>query len=140
MQINEMRQFEVALKRYGLSVTKSRKTVFQLLLTASHPMTIQEIITGNTSSHFVSVYRTIDTLLQVGLIKQVPIGFKNRYEVSDEFKPHHHHVTCEQCGTSVAINDAAIEERMNQITQRSGMQPTKHHFEAYGICVKCSST
>lgn len=138
MQSLELQQFERVLQKNGLSVTKARKTVFLVLLESGAPITMQELILHSNKAHYVSVYRTVDILLRVGLIKQVPIGFKNRYEVSDEFKPHHHHVTCEQCGTSTAIHDDKIEQLMHEITVNAGMKPTKHHFEAYGICATCN--
>jgi Fe2+ or Zn2+ uptake regulation protein len=137
MQKSHLEQLEITLKQHGLSMTRARKEVFLLLLEATVPMTIQQIIRVTDGLHFVSVYRTIETLLTIGVVKQVPIGFKNKYEVSDVFKPHHHHVTCEQCGISVAIHNESIENLMHQVTISSGMQPTKHHFEAYGICNDC---
>ncbi len=140
MQTVDIKQLEEALKNHGYSMTRARREVFSLLLTAVSPMTIQEIIHATEGLHFVSVYRTIETLLTIGVVKQVPIGFKNKYEVSDVFKPHHHHVTCERCGISVAVHNESIENLMHQVTISSGMQPTKHHFEAYGICNDCRIT
>jgi Fe2+ or Zn2+ uptake regulation protein len=139
MQTLDIQQLEIALKKHGLSVTRARKEVFTLLLNAVAPMTVQEIILASDKLHFVSVYRTIETLLSIGVVKQVPIGFKNKYEVSDAFKPHHHHVTCEKCGISIAIHNETIENLMHQVTVSSGMKPTKHHFEAYGICEYCGT-
>ena len=137
MQIIDLQQLEESLKRHHLSMTHARKEVFSILLESVAPMTIQEIIVAAKSIHYVSVYRTVDTLLYIGVIKQVPIGFKNKYEVSDNLKPHHHHVTCERCGRSVAVHDDSIEQLMKNVTLHTGMQPTKHHFEAYGICNDC---
>lgn len=137
MQLNNIQHLEESLKQHSLSMTRVRKEIFSIVLESATPMTMQDIIIAAQRVHYVSVYRTIDTLLQIGVVKQVPIGFKNRYEVSDKFKPHHHHVTCERCGKSVAIHDEKIEQLMKNVTMHTGMQPTKHHFEAYGICSDC---
>ena len=129
-----MNDFEQALKAAGLRSSKTKRALFACLSEASEPLSTQEIIKLTNNSHYVSVYRGLDALAKAGVVKQVPIGLKYRYELSDRFKPHHHHVTCEQCGRSVAIESHEIESLMEKITIESGLRPTKHHFEAYGVC------
>lgn len=125
------------LKERGLRLTKVRMLVYVMLQNADTPLSIQQIIDRCNGVHFVSIYRTVEVYLQNGIIKQVPIGFKNKYELSDTFKPHHHHVTCDVCGKSISVNQQSIERLMNSVTQAAGMVPTHHHFEAYGICSAC---
>ena len=137
-QLDDSR-FKLILQKKGLRLTKVRTLVYSALHSANGPLTIQQIVDICQEVHFVSIYRTIDVFLQSGIIKQVPIGFKNKYELSDAFKPHHHHVTCDLCGRSVAVNQQSIERLMSRITQAAGMVPTHHHFEAYGICSMCTN-
>ena len=110
-----------------------------VLSESPHPLAIQEIASRTTDVHFVSVYRSIDALLKAGLIKQVPQGFKNRFELSDTFKPHHHHATCEFCGSSWEINSVELESLMKKLTIEVGLVPTKHHFEIDGVCANCQT-
>ena len=130
-------QFETMLKHTGLSMTAPRRSVFDVLKNSHSPLTIKEIVDRIPNVHYVSVYRSIDALQKHNLIKQVPIGFKNKFELRDEFKPHHHHATCERCGKSVSIENSEIEDIMNKLTKGAGLKPTRHHFEAYGICRQC---
>jgi Fe2+ or Zn2+ uptake regulation protein len=129
--------FESRLKDSGLSVTATRISIFEVLTRSKVPLTIQDIVSKIDNAHFVSVYRSVDALHKHGLVKQVPIGFKNKFELSDDFKPHHHHATCEKCGKSVSIHSNKVEELMNELTIGAGLNPTRHHFEAYGICEDC---
>jgi Fe2+ or Zn2+ uptake regulation protein len=131
--------FEARLRENGLSLTAPRRAVFEVLNSSHNPLTIQEIVKQIDGVHYVSIYRTIDALSKHGLIKQVPIGFKNKFELSDDFKPHHHHATCEKCGVSVSIANPSIEQIMNRLTIDAGLKPTRHHFEVYGLCQKCQS-
>ena len=132
-----MRQFEEAIRSQGLRSTEVRKELFSILSTAKAPMSTQELTKKMTAGHFVSVYRSLNTLLKAGLIREVPYGFKNLYELGDAFKPHHHHATCEVCGKSKEIHDNRIESLMKELTREAGLKPTKHHFEMYGICQSC---
>lgn len=132
--------FRALLQERGLRLTKARIVVYKLLQLADSPQSIQQIIEHSKGIHYVSIYRTIDVFLEAAIIRQVPIGFKNKYELSDIFKPHHHHVTCEVCGTNVAVNQESIERLMRHVTHAAGMEPTHHHFEAYGICNDCKSS
>lgn len=127
------------LHHNGLRTTKVRLLVYHVLQNSQKPLTIQQIVGQCHGVHFVSVYRCIDVFLAASIINVVPIGLKNMYELSDSFKPHHHHVTCEACGHSVAVGQESIENLMHKITLSAGMRPTHHHFEAFGICNKCST-
>lgn len=136
---NQTNDFISVMKACKLRVTDARQELFEFLSKTQQPVTAAEITKNlQGSQHFVSVYRNIDALLKAGVVKQVPQGFKNRYELSDLFKPHHHHVTCESCGNSVSVEDPRVESLMKELTKEAGLMPTKHHFELYGICKNCS--
>lgn len=130
-------EFSQRLKAVSLKVTPARLEIFTILSQSNSPMTIQEIVASGSSAHFVSIYRSIDAMHKAGILKQIPRGFKNCFELSDEFKPHHHHVTCEICGKSKDIESKSVEEILRKLTEKAGLTPTKHHFELFGICRDC---
>lgn len=130
-------EFESMLKSSKLRLTHVRREIFTILISAKKPLSIQQIVGKVPDAHFVSVYRSVEAMLQAGVVKQVPQGFKNKFELSDVFKPHHHHVTCEVCGMTSEVNDRRIEILMKELTLEAGLKPTKHHFEMYGICNSC---
>ena len=139
MQTKQVLQitFEQEMADASLRITHVRQKMFDLLCTTDRPLTIQEIVANIDGSHFVSVYRSVDALLKAGILKQVPRGFKYLFELSDKFHSHHHHATCESCGSSVEIHDESLEGLMNSLTLKSGLKPTKHHFELFGLCKNC---
>ena len=130
--------FRDEMCNHKLRITKNRITIFRILEKSGKPLSIQEIIKlADTNSHFTSIYRSIETMTQVGVLRVVPRGFKNLYELGESFQPHHHHATCEKCGHSVAINDANLEKMMRKLTMNANLVPTKHQFELFGVCKKC---
>ncbi len=134
-----LQQFKREISAAGLRLTPTRLGIFSALQASSQPLQIKDIAAEVDAAHFVSVYRSVDALLKAGLIKQVPIRFKNHYELSDAFSPHHHHATCERCGKVQEINNKKIEQITQQLAREVSLQPTKHLFEIYGICVNCQS-
>lgn len=138
MQTSEtVQQFKREISAAGLRLTATRLGIFSALLASDQPLQIKDIAAEVDDAHFVSVYRSVDALLKAGLIKQVPIRFKNYYELSDTFSPHHHHATCERCGKVQEINNKKIEQITQQLAREVSLLPTKHHFEIYGICANC---
>lgn len=132
-------QFARAVAAAGLRMTAARKGIFTVLFSAERPLQIAEIVQQIPDVHFVSVYRSIDALLKAQLIKQVPSGFKNRFELSDMFKPHHHHITCEKCGDVKEIASDDVEKIIQHLARQSSFRHTRHHFEAFGICSNCKN-
>lgn len=142
MQIDESASltYKRKLSENSLRQTHVRKSIFEVLYFSKTPLSIQSLVDQIDSAHFVSIYRSVDLLHKAGVLKMVPQGFKNHFELSDLFKPHHHHITCKECNKSIEVHDQRIEKLMNQLTTEAGLIPTEHHFEIYGICRKCDST
>jgi Fur family ferric uptake transcriptional regulator len=131
-------RFREELQNAGLRLTRNRQRIFEVLAQANEPMTIKqiaEILDGEV--YFTSVYRSVEALMRARILREVPRGFKNYYELGEMFRPHHHHATCEHCGRSIAIDDERIEHLMRELTLRAGLTPTKHNFEMFGICKNC---
>jgi Fe2+ or Zn2+ uptake regulation protein len=134
---NDTSVFLAHLKNQKLRKTRVRLRIFSTLLSSTHALTIQEIVQFIPEVHFVSIYRSVEALQKAEIIKQVPQGFTNRFELSDLFRPHHHHATCEICGKTQEVDDAKIETLLQQLSVEAGLSPTKHHIELYGVCASC---
>lgn len=125
------------MKIAQLRNTHVRQALFDVMLESDKPLTIQSLVNQSKGSHFVSIYRSVDAMHRANILKLVPQGFKNAFELSDTFRPHHHHATCEKCGKTVELHEPELEELMISITKKSGLTPTKHHFELFGLCEDC---
>lgn len=130
-------RFAIELRRRSLRLTPARQAIFDVLYHAAQPQTVQAIADRVPGAHFTTIYRSVNALNKAGLIKQIPVGFKNTFELSDLFQPHHHHIICERCHDTQSIKDSRIEQLVHALASQAGLQPTKHHFEAYGICRNC---
>lgn len=130
-------KFVAKLKEAKLRNTHVRQAIFNTLIESHQPLSIQELSSLIDNAHFVSIYRSVDAMQNASILKMVPRGFKNLFELGDSFKPHHHHVTCEICFKTTEIQDQRLETLMTDITIGAGLKPTTHHFELSGVCTDC---
>lgn len=124
------------LKQNGLSVTRPRREVF-LALYSFGLQTMTQLISRCTLSDRASVYRVVRTLETIGVIKRVAIGFRYKLELSDSFLPHHHHISCVQCGKNCEIEQSSLEHLLTEIAENEQFTLTGHQLELSGICSSC---
>jgi len=81
-----------------------------------------------------TVYRTINFFLEIGVAQTV------RYrlvELSDQYKQHHHHFLCTNCGHEITFNSAWLERALESITKRRNLKLESHQVELAGLCSQC---
>jgi len=125
------------LKSNGLSVTKQRLTVFELL-EGSEPLTMHELqqLAGDKLDR-ASLYRTIAVFEKLGIVHHVNIGWKYKIELSDAFSEHHHHMTCLRCHKIIPINEQELESFINNLSAEHQFEPVEHQIEIQGYCADC---
>jgi Fur family ferric uptake transcriptional regulator len=92
-----------------------------------------------------TIYRTLDLLVQMGLINKFSIGDgQSRFEFkSGENRGHHHHIICSKCGEIVDYDDFLDEElelvskTEKNLAKKYNFKVMGHNIEFYGLCKKC---
>ena len=140
-------EFKKLLKEKGLKVTRQRLVVLEVL--AENPeehLTAEEIYervkAENPDIGLATVYRTVQLLLELGLIDRINLddGFV-RYEIGDtqEHERHrHHHLLCLRCGCVFAFQKDMLEALEMGVQAALGFRVTDHEVKLYGICKDCS--
>lgn len=127
------------LADHGLRATSPRLAIFDALKDATAPLSVADIIKTCPTIDKVSVYRTVETFTNIGVTTVVMHGWKQRYELAEPFRPHHHHLHCIQCGRIVEIESDKVESIIYQIGKEYGFHPTNHTFEISGLCSACTT-
>ena len=131
--------FKAVLVQSHNRLTTPRRELFMILKAASSPLSIAEMVKRAPQIERTSVYRTVQLFQQLGIIKVVPYGWKQRYELTEPFLPHHHHMHCERCGATIEVDSDRIEQLVQRLAQEEGFHVTGHHFEINGVCETCST-
>ena len=128
----------------GGRMTRSRRAVLAELLDAAKPMTAYELLDAiradDGSATPASIYRTLDFLLEHGLV--------HRLETTKSFvaceHPDHAHagqfLICRQCGTVVETEDRRLDNATKHLSQRLGFAVEQKTVELTGTCATCQIT
>jgi Fur family transcriptional regulator, ferric uptake regulator len=129
------------LRQSGLSVTDSRKKILDLFLATDGALAHADI-EKNTSNSFdrVTVYRTLQTFVEKGIIHQIPTTDNSiLYALCKHNceQGHHHddhvHFICSNCDKTICLDDVTVPSvklPKNFTKQQSAMVVT-------GVCGEC---
>ena len=98
-------------------------------------MSAQEItdkLRSQRTGSAASVYRILEELSDLGLLHRLNgQDGTARYEIADP-ESHHHHFVDEQSGDVSAFTDEALEQAINDVADRLGVQLSGHEVVLRG--------
>ena len=136
-----LERFRRYLREHRLPVTRQRDLVAQAVFLADDHPSVEAILravkAGGEHVGTATVYRTLDVLVESGLVRAHDFGegFK-RYEPVPG-QTHHEHLICEQCGRVVEFQNEPLERMLPIIADEHGFQHRRHRVEIYGVCREC---
>lgn len=128
------------LKQNGLSVTESRKKVLSLFLTSKGALEHSSIEKGAGNLDRVTIYRTLHSFTQKGLIHTIPsVDNTIKYALCKNCSHGHHHddhvhFICEKCGITTCLEEVIIPEV--SLPPRYSVRETEVIVK--GECASCS--
>ncbi len=126
------------LKDSGYNITKQRLLVFNSLV-GEEPLSMHQLIARIDSKiDRASIYRIIDLFEKLGIVQRLNIGWKYKIELTDKFAEHHHHLTCQNCGKVIPINEESLEGFIGRLAKQYSFTAQKHQIEIQGLCSDCA--
>ena len=129
-------------KLKGCRASKNRDEVLFVMEKQNYPLSVEEIYgkvkAKNSSISLSTVYRIIDKLLNLEIIRKAATLEDNTslYELTKD--SHHHYMICTKCKKMIPIDICPIEELEHKISDSTGFNITGHKFELYGECKNCA--
>ena len=132
-----------ALRANGLRVSTARRLVIEALFAAGGPATAEELAAGLDGrlpeSDVASVYRNLETLEALGIVRHVHLGHgPGRYVLSGEASCGF--VSCERCGAFERLGRATLTAIRELVRAQTGYEPRFTHFPVVGCCAGCSAS
>ncbi len=116
----------------GYKATPQRMAVLRALVEEQH-QSLEEIRARCPEVGLVTVYRTLDLLGSLGIVRRLDLGDGARYELAEN---HHHHMICESCGDISEFEECPLDpERLP--SGRADFEVRAHSLEVYGRCGAC---
>jgi Fur family ferric uptake transcriptional regulator len=118
------------LRGAGLRASAGRSAVIELLGRQSCLLTAQEITdhlrNEGSAGSTATVYRALETLHELGLVRRFDSEGLARYEPVDPSGDHHHHIVLDETGDVVPFDDDELERAIAGLGQRLGLIVTSH--------------
>jgi Fur family ferric uptake transcriptional regulator len=127
-----------------LPLTPQRFAVAEVLLGSERHLSTEELIDvlarRGVKVGTATVYRTIDVLLESGLIEE-----RNRGEGFRRFEPkrdlpHHEQLLCTECGRVEEFREPSLERMTRRVADAHGFERERHRLVIYGKCGACRPT
>lgn len=132
------------LKIAGYKLTPQREvTVETLIENKNELLTAEEIFIKvkdkNSSIGLATVYRTLDMLCELEVVKKIP--FKDgmsRFDFMEiENGTQSYYLLCQSCGSSTEIKEAILQDETQRIEQEHYFKINSHNLTFHGICKDC---
>jgi Fur family ferric uptake transcriptional regulator len=133
--------FKTFLRDRNLPVTHQRLAIAEVVLLADRHLSAEDVARSarerGTLVGTATVYRTLDVLLESGLVVERDFGegFK-RFEPARD-TPHHEHLVCSSCGRVVEFRDERLERMTTIHAEAHGYARQRHRLVIHGICGDC---
>jgi Fur family ferric uptake transcriptional regulator len=135
-----MKTTDQILKARGLRRTAARERILQLLTRAGRPLSHQDVLRhfkGRGSLDRVTVYRTLETLLEAGLLHRIQ-GMDGawrfcRHESAAKCGGNHIHFLCSACDQMSCLP----EQPLPWISSPDGAIIQSKQLVVHGLCAAC---
>lgn len=127
----------------GLRYTANRKAIVDVLLSASKPLTIEEMVAGDHGLAQSSAYRNVAVLETSGVLRRVAATDElSRFELEEDISGHHHHILCASCSDITDFElpaevERALEGAFAATAARHGFRIEQHRVDLVGTCSTC---
>lgn len=138
--MSQEERFLNGLRQAGMRITAQRRAICAYLAaTASHP-TPYEVYQAVADSHpgisRATVYNTLNTLQQLGLITEISFGSEHTHYDTDP-EPHIN-IICLRChSVHDYYGDVSLDQLYEDVQQTFDFQPVAAKIDLVGFCPDC---
>lgn len=139
----ESLQFKQFIESKGLIFTPERQSVAEEVFSSHEHLNAEEVLrnlrAGGSKASRATVYRTLDLLVESGLVEKIDVGEgKSAYE-HIAGHPHHDHLVCLRCGKVQEFEEPLIEQLQEWACEKANFKATDHSLNIYGYCESCAA-
>lgn len=131
-----------ALHQSGYRLTMQRQLVWDTLRQSRRHLSADDILAQirrkQPQFNLPTVYRSLEVLEGLGLIKQTRLRDRGYYEVATEGQDHYH-LICDRCGSTLHIEGDHLVPVLHHITEDHGFVVSTADLVVHGRCAKCQA-
>ena len=134
-----------ALHTSGYRLTMQRQIVWDSLRQAKKHLSAEDLL-GQIRRQYprfnmATIYRSLEVLEELGLIKETRIGDRGYYELAEEGQDHYH-LVCDRCGLVEDFTlskglETSLESALAKTASKRGLAVVGHRVDVHGLCHDC---
>ena len=129
------------LRREGYRAARARRVVVDVLAKQDCCVSVPEIVEAAGARGervgVASVYRTLDLLVEKGLVQKIDLGGDRAHYERIDHREHHHHLVCSECGRVEPFADRQLETALQRVERKTGFSVASHDVLLRGACDDC---
>jgi Fur family transcriptional regulator, ferric uptake regulator len=134
-------RFEGFLRGRQLKLTEERRALVAAVFKQSHHFDADQLHMGlkqkGQDISRATVYRTLDLLVQAGLVRKSSFGDQHAHYEAVRHDEHHDHLICLNCNTIIEFFRPDLEKLQDSICDDYRFKPLHHSHQIFGLCEKC---
>lgn len=135
-------RFEEYLQIRGKRTTQQRRTLVDFIFERHDHFNADELIDSFSARHKgekisrPTVYRTLEQLVEAGLLRKMTLGGRAVYE-HDYGYPQHDHLHCQMCDKLIEFHSNELAELRDAVGREHNFRVTGHRLTITGVCRDC---
>ena len=136
-------RFKEYLQSRGMRVTQPRRILVDHVFARHEHFDADELMDELSSTSAprrvarATVYRTLNELVDAGLLRRFNLGGRDVYE-HDYGYPQHDHLHCQQCDQLFEFSSEELKQLRDSVAKEYGFRVKGHRMLITGICETCS--
>jgi len=145
VSLSPQERFEEFLQSRGKRTTQQRRALVDFIFERHDHFNADELVDAFTQRHRdekisrPTVYRTLDQLVEAGLLRKMTLSGRAVYE-HDYGYPQHDHLYCQICDKLIEFSSDELQALRDAVGREHNFRVTGHRLIITGVCQDCSRT
>ena len=129
------------LRSRGYRLTPQRELVLRAVEKLGHATpdeVLQEVHSGSTAVNISTIYRNLELLEELGLVRHSHITDRAPTYHSTS-TPQHVHLVCRHCHSIIDATPDHVQPLTDALRQHHGFVTDVGHLSVFGLCKECAS-
>ena len=127
------------LKKAGYKLTPARRAVIEVLESNRDHLSHNEILNEGQKLYArlsrATVYRTMETLVELNLVRSIYLNDPTQRFMSAAGG--HHHLICTNCDAVLEFDHCTVDQLSRDLAEKFNFQVRNHLLEFQGLCENC---
>lgn len=127
------------LKKAGYKLTPARRAVIEVLESNHDHLSHNEILNEGQKLYArlsrATVYRTMETLVELNLVRSIYLNDPTQRFMSAAGG--HHHLICTNCDAVLEFDHCTVDQLSRELAEKFNFQVRNHLLEFQGLCENC---